>query len=58
MKVTIDNLDGNGALNYTPSLSGAEPLTIERKLNKPSSCTLNIAPGEPGGSSERRRELW
>jgi hypothetical protein len=45
VKVTIDNLDGNGALDYTPSLSGAEPLTIERKLNKPSSCTLSLAPG-------------
>ncbi len=42
MKVTIDNLDGNGALDYTQSLSGAEPLAIERKLNKPSSCTLNL----------------
>ena len=42
MKVTIDNLDGNGALDYTQLLSGAEPLAIERKLNKPSSCTLNL----------------
>ena len=45
MKVTIDNLDGNGALDYTRALSGAEPLTIERKLNQPSSCMLNLAPG-------------
>lgn len=45
MKVTIDNLDGNGALNYSPSLSGVEPLTIERKLNKPSSCTIDLVPG-------------
>ena len=43
MKITIDNLDGNGALDYTSSLSGAAPLTIERKLNQPSSCTLSVA---------------
>jgi hypothetical protein len=45
VKITIDNLDGNGALDYTGSLSGAAPLTIERKLNQPSSCTLNVAQG-------------
>ena len=36
MKITIDNLDGNGALDYTSALSGTAPLTIERKLNQPS----------------------
>ncbi|MFL6428021.1 MAG: hypothetical protein ACJ71S_07240 [Acidobacteriaceae bacterium] len=54
MKITIDNLDGSGALDYTSSLSGAAPLTIERKLNQPSSCTLNVAqeslPVPPGGA--------
>jgi hypothetical protein len=45
VKITIDNLDGNGALDYTSSLSGAAPLTIERKLNQPSSCTLSVGQG-------------
>jgi hypothetical protein len=45
VKITIDNLDGNGALDYTSSLSGAAPLTIERKLNLPSTCTLSVTPG-------------
>jgi len=45
VKITIDNLDGNGALDYTGSLSGAAPLTIERKLNQPSSCVVHIAQG-------------
>jgi hypothetical protein len=45
VKVTIDNLDGNGAVDYTQALSGAEPFSIERKLNEPSSCMLNLAPG-------------
>jgi hypothetical protein len=45
VKITIDNLDGNGALDYTSSLIGTAPLTIERKLNQPSSCTFHVAPG-------------
>jgi hypothetical protein len=45
VKITIDNLDGNGAVDYTASLSGAAPLTIERKLNQPSSCTFSVAQG-------------
>ncbi len=43
MKITIDNLDGNGAVDYTASLSGATSLTIERKLNQPSSCIFSVA---------------
>jgi hypothetical protein len=45
VKITIDNLDENGALDYTASLSGAAPLTIERKLNQPSRCNFDIAAG-------------
>lgn len=45
MKITIDNLDGNGALDYTGSLSGTASLTIERKLNQPSNCVVRIAQG-------------
>jgi hypothetical protein len=45
VKITIDNLDGNGALDYTSALSGTAPFTIERKLNQPSQCTLTIAAG-------------
>jgi hypothetical protein len=48
VKITIDNLDGNGALDYTSSLTGATPLTIERRLNQPSRCLLNVAPGNVG----------
>ena len=61
MKITIDNLDGNGALDYTASLSGAAPLTIERKLNQPSSCNFTIGPGSgavpASGAPERRAEF-
>jgi hypothetical protein len=45
VKITIDNLDGNGALDYTGALSSAAPLTVERKLNQPSSCVFGVAQG-------------
>jgi hypothetical protein len=42
LKLTIDNLDGNGALDYSSALSGLQPITIERKLNEPSLCTFGL----------------
>jgi hypothetical protein len=45
VKITIDNLDGTGVLDYTSQLSGTSPFTIERKLNEPSQCTLTLAQG-------------
>lgn len=37
MKITIQGLD------YTSAFDGAQPLTIERKLNEPSQCRLGLA---------------
>ncbi|WP_263366929.1 hypothetical protein [Edaphobacter bradus] len=47
MRVTIDNLDGAGALDYSAALSapfhsGETPLKIERVLNAPSRCTAML----------------
>ncbi|HEY4381204.1 MAG TPA: hypothetical protein VGN01_12715 [Acidobacteriaceae bacterium] len=39
MKLTIDNLDGKGAVDYSAALSAEKPLEIERVLNAPSRCT-------------------
>jgi hypothetical protein len=39
MKLTIDNLNGAGAIDYSDAVSAAAPLTIERILNTPSRCT-------------------
>jgi len=39
MRITIDNLDGNGPRDYSPALSADGPLKIERVLNQPSRCT-------------------
>lgn len=42
MKLTIDNLDGNGAIDYSSALSALAPIKIERKLNEPSICTFGL----------------
>ena len=39
MKITIDNLDGAGAIDYSAALSADGPLQIERVLNAPSRCS-------------------
>ncbi|MGP8259591.1 MAG: hypothetical protein ACLQM6_06510 [Acidobacteriaceae bacterium] len=56
MILTIDNLDGNGAIDYSAALCADLPLTIERVLNTPSRCTgaLDVgSPANPGASSTR-----
>ena len=40
MKITIDNHDGLGPVDYTQSLTGKAPFTLQRKLNQASLCTL------------------
>lgn len=39
MKVTIDNLDGAGAVDYSSALCGDGPVKISRTLNAPSICS-------------------
>ena len=39
MTLTIDNLDGNGPIDYSAALSPDEPLKISRVLNQPSICS-------------------
>ena len=54
MILTIDNLDGNGAIDYSNTLCADVPLTIERVLNMPSRCTGALDVGSsanPGASS-------
>jgi hypothetical protein len=43
VKLTIDNQDGAGPVDYTSSISGTAPLQITRTLNAPSICTLALA---------------
>jgi hypothetical protein len=52
--LTIDNLNGVGAVDYSATISAEAPFTIERVLNTPSRCSgaLDVgAPANPGGAS-------
>jgi hypothetical protein len=42
MKLTIDNLDGLGALDYTGTLTAQEALEVRRQLNEPSLCSFAL----------------
>jgi hypothetical protein len=46
VKITIDNLDGPGARDYSAALSTDGPLTMERWRDAPSRCAgvLNVSP--------------
>jgi hypothetical protein len=51
--LTIDNLNGAGAVDYSAVVSADAPLSIERSLNAPSRCSgaLQVgAPANPGAS--------
>ena len=42
MHITIDNLDGRGAIDYSAAILADTPLRIERVLNHPSRCTGSL----------------
>lgn len=44
MKLTIDNLDGNGAVDYSQGVVATEKFLIKRQLNEPSLCSFTVAP--------------
>lgn len=44
MKLTIDNLDGHGAADYSQAVVATEKFLIERQLNEPSLCSFTLAP--------------
>ena len=44
MKLTIDNLDGNGAVDYSQAIVSREKFIVERQLNEPSLCSFTVAP--------------
>ena len=45
MRITIDNLDGLGAIDYTEAVAAEGPITVQRALNEPSRCTAEIVLG-------------
>ncbi len=48
MRITIDNLDGLGAVDYTGAVAAEGRLRIERRLNAPSRCVADIVEGVGG----------
>ncbi len=45
MRVTIDNLDGLGPIDYSDELMAEGPVTIDRKLNVPTTCRWMMRDG-------------
>ena len=48
MRISIDNLDGLGAVDYTSAIAAEGSITVQRKLNVPSRCTAMIVLGLTG----------
>lgn len=45
MRLTIDNLDGLGPVDYTSAVAQRGPITLHRALNKPGRCTAELVLG-------------
>ena len=48
MRITIDNLDGAGARDYTSSVAPEGPITLQRTLNVPTRCSAELVVGVEG----------
>ncbi len=55
MRITIDNLDGKGAVDYTGAVAAENAVTVQRALNKPSRCTAEVLVGLQGLALPVRR---
>ncbi len=55
MRITIDNLDGLGAIDYTGVVAAEAPITVQRALNEPSRCTAEVVLGVNGLAVPVRR---
>jgi hypothetical protein len=48
LRITIDNLDGLGARDYTSSIAPEGPITVQRTLNEPTRCAAELVVGAEG----------
>ncbi len=55
VRITIDNEDGRGAVDYSDVVAVEGPITVQRHLNAPSRCTAEIVLGAHGLASPARR---
>lgn len=46
MKLTIDNNDGKGAVDYSASIVAGRPFRIVRRLNEPVTCAVALLPSQ------------
>lgn len=53
MKLTIDNHDGNGPIDYSSSIVGERPFRVIRRLNQPAVCAVTVFPGHGIASPAR-----
>jgi hypothetical protein len=44
LKLTIDNHDGKGPIDYSASIVAGQPFRIVRRLNQPSTCAVTVFP--------------
>ncbi len=57
MKLTIDNYDGNGAVDYTSSIVAGRPFRILRRLNQPVTCECTLLPTSPLATPARNARI-
>jgi hypothetical protein len=55
VRITIDNLDGKGAVDYTGAVAARNAVTVQRALNRPSRCTAEVLVGLQGLALPVRR---
>ncbi len=48
MKLTIDNLQGQGPQDYSGAVDGTKPPKVERKLNQPAELQFSLVANTPG----------
>jgi hypothetical protein len=53
LKLTIDNYDGKGPVDYSSSIVAGKPFRILRRLNQPVTCGVTLFPG-PGAATPAR----
>jgi hypothetical protein len=57
VRITIDNQDGLGAVDYTSAVAPEGPVTLQRALNKPTRCTAELVLGGAGLAIPARQAL-
>jgi hypothetical protein len=57
LQLTIDNYDGNGAVDYSCSVVAGRPFRIQRRLNQPVTCECALLPAPPLATPVRNARI-